>query len=244
MRARTSTSSRRAPHRKERGKACHLKVVVDPPPLCADRAGSWWMRDGRTRSRFSPVLRCVGTPSSMRMGFARSSTGVALGMLRTPPPPRRPRRPVPTDLMGRCFNCLATDHVAARCTQPSRCLRCEQVGHEAKNCKRPRFPGPLRGRGRPTQRFVPGSDVAAAANTRLLLLRRGRLPWVVPTPVPLRFVQLRRRVAHHRWKLALGRSSLEVIPRGAHNSSPGLFRVHWSYNKLRILSPPLPWSCW
>jgi len=78
--------------------------------------------------------------------------------------PRRPRRLVPADLVGRCFNCLATDHVASRCTQPSRCLRCEQVGHMAKNCKRPRFPGPPRGRGRPTRRFVPTSDVAAAAN--------------------------------------------------------------------------------
>ncbi|KAG2649711.1 hypothetical protein PVAP13_1NG128738 [Panicum virgatum] len=80
--------------------------------------------------------------------------------------PRRPRRPVPADLVGRCFNCLATDHVASCCTQPSRCLRCEQVGHVARNCKRPRFPGPPRGRGCPTRRFVPAADVTAAANIR------------------------------------------------------------------------------
>jgi len=63
--------------------------------------------------------------------------------------PIRVRRPVPADLVGRCFNCLAFDHVASQCIHPSRCLRCEKVGHVAKNCNRPRFPGfPKRGRGR------------------------------------------------------------------------------------------------
>jgi len=77
------------------------------------------------------------------------------------------RRPVPADLVGRCFNCLAFDHVAARCSRPSRCLRCEETGHVAKNCKRPRYPGPpLRGRGRPVRRTGPVADAAVAANSR------------------------------------------------------------------------------
>lgn len=38
--------------------------------------------------------------------------------------PRPPPRPVPADLVGRCFNCLARDHVATVCRNPSRCLRC------------------------------------------------------------------------------------------------------------------------
>jgi len=81
--------------------------------------------------------------------------------------PRRPpaRRPVPADLIGRCFNCLAFDHVASRCSFPSRCLRCDEVGHVAKNCKRPRPVRGLRGRGRPVRR-VHSSDAAAATRSR------------------------------------------------------------------------------
>ena len=47
---------------------------------------------------------------------------------------RRPapaRCPVPADLVDRCFNCLAFDHVAARCPFPTRCFRCEHFGHSA-----------------------------------------------------------------------------------------------------------------
>jgi hypothetical protein len=39
------------------------------------------------------------------------------------PHPRR-QRPVPPSLVGLCFNCLAGDHIATRCTFPSRCLLC------------------------------------------------------------------------------------------------------------------------
>ncbi|KAG2547535.1 hypothetical protein PVAP13_9KG094700 [Panicum virgatum] len=81
--------------------------------------------------------------------------------------PPRVCRLVPADLVGRCFNCLAFDHVASQCVHPSRCLRCEQVGHVAKNCKRPRFPGaPFRGRGRPIRRAAPNIDAAVASNSR------------------------------------------------------------------------------
>lgn len=82
-----------------------------------------------------------------------------------PPPPPRVRRPVPADLVGRCFNCLAFDHVASQCVNPSRCLRCEKIGHVAKNCKRPRC-APLRGRGRPVRRANPHVDAAVASNYR------------------------------------------------------------------------------
>lgn len=40
-----------------------------------------------------------------------------------------PRRPVPAALNGKCFNCLATDHVRAACTFPSHCFNCEREGH-------------------------------------------------------------------------------------------------------------------
>lgn len=53
------------------------------------------------------------------------------------PAPTGPR-PVPAALVGLCFNCLASDRVAARCRLPSRCLFCKGTGHQAKDCKRPR----------------------------------------------------------------------------------------------------------
>ncbi|KAJ1289597.1 hypothetical protein BS78_02G176800 [Paspalum vaginatum] len=47
-------------------------------------------------------------------------------------------RPVPPELEGRCFNCLAWDHVAAACRASSHCLRCNEEGHRAHDCWRAR----------------------------------------------------------------------------------------------------------
>jgi hypothetical protein len=48
--------------------------------------------------------------------------------------------PVPPELVGRCFNCLAHGHVAAQCHSPSRCLHCRGTGHRARACRRGRSP--------------------------------------------------------------------------------------------------------
>jgi len=45
-----------------------------------------------------------------------------------------PRRPVPTDLRGRCFNCFAFDHRAASCRSKPRCFRCRALGHRSSDC--------------------------------------------------------------------------------------------------------------
>jgi len=74
-----------------------------------------------------------------------------------------PRRPVPADLVGRCFNCLAFDHIAARCPNPSHCLRCEEVGHSIRNCKRARGDAlPARGCGQLVRRPNRAPNAAAA----------------------------------------------------------------------------------
>ncbi|KAG2556278.1 hypothetical protein PVAP13_8NG073700 [Panicum virgatum] len=110
------------------------------------------------QSRFTPPMDEEGFCTVVNKRRLRAA-------LRPPPRPNR-RRPVPADLVGRCFNCLSYDHVASQCTRPSRCLRCKE-GHVAKNCKRRRYPGqPLRGRGRPVLRAGPGGDAAAAAHSR------------------------------------------------------------------------------
>jgi hypothetical protein len=54
-----------------------------------------------------------------------------------PPPPSAVRHSVPLDLVGHCFNCLQTDHIATVCPDTTRCLHCHWEGHQAQACKRP-----------------------------------------------------------------------------------------------------------
>ncbi|XP_066390234.1 uncharacterized protein [Miscanthus floridulus] len=57
----------------------------------------------------------------------------------------RPRRRVPADLVGKCFNCFSATHTAARCHLQVRCFRCRSLGHRSYEC-----PGIVRG-GRTSQ---------------------------------------------------------------------------------------------
>jgi hypothetical protein len=54
--------------------------------------------------------------------------------------PLAPRRPVPADLVGHCFNYLRTDHVAVEWSYAPRCLCCHREGHQAHVSKWPRLP--------------------------------------------------------------------------------------------------------
>ena len=47
---------------------------------------------------------------------------------------RPPRRPVPADLVGRCFNCFSTLHRASQCRKKTRCFRCRSPGHRSYDC--------------------------------------------------------------------------------------------------------------
>jgi hypothetical protein len=47
----------------------------------------------------------------------------------------RPLRHIPTDLHGKCFNCLSSAHRVATCKLPQRCLRCKGLRHVARDCK-------------------------------------------------------------------------------------------------------------
>lgn len=53
--------------------------------------------------------------------------------------PHRPRA-VPPEFVGKCFNCLAYDHVHMQCTFPSKCYHCHSMRYRAWNCKRHRLP--------------------------------------------------------------------------------------------------------
>ncbi|CAO2202168.1 unnamed protein product [Urochloa humidicola] len=47
-----------------------------------------------------------------------------------------PRRLVPTDLRGKCFNCFSPEHRAASCKLKTRCFRCRGLGHRSAECLR------------------------------------------------------------------------------------------------------------
>jgi hypothetical protein len=51
--------------------------------------------------------------------------------------PLRLTKPVPSELVGLCFNCLASSHVKAVCRSLSRCYNCWVEGHRASACRLP-----------------------------------------------------------------------------------------------------------
>jgi hypothetical protein len=72
------------------------QVTASPPPRQLD-PGGWQLVSRRKQWRRL-------SPSSL------------------PPPPQAARCSVLLDLVGRCFNCLQTGHVAAVCPNATRCL--------------------------------------------------------------------------------------------------------------------------
>lgn len=67
-------------------------------------------------------------------------------------------RPVPADLVGKCFNCFAEDHVRADCKASARCFNCKETGHHACDCPLPPVLGCTVGkRGRSPYRAAGGT---------------------------------------------------------------------------------------
>ncbi|KAG2625413.1 hypothetical protein PVAP13_3KG207177 [Panicum virgatum] len=91
--------------------------------------------------------------------------------------PARPRRRVPTDLHGKCFNCFSTAHLVVQCRQRPRCFRCRALGHRSYSCPgpnlipqrrlvwRPTAPSTTTGCTAPSQRSAPASAGQVAAST-------------------------------------------------------------------------------
>lgn len=100
-------------------RACCLSHHVALPPLsCIPRA-----------CPSCPMLRDSGLCSRRRWR-------------RTP----EPRRPVPPNLVGKCFNCLSESHVKADYTGPARCFNCLDGGHQARDYPLPARPAPDEGK--------------------------------------------------------------------------------------------------
>lgn len=81
------------------------------------------------RSRLTPLpLQQDQAPSmAPRMRTTRSSL-VAKSS-------QAPRAATIKMLTGRCFRCLARDHLIAQCRDPIRCLECGRSGHTSRFCK-------------------------------------------------------------------------------------------------------------
>jgi hypothetical protein len=60
--------------------------------------------------------------------------------------PPKPVKPVPKNLVGLCFNCLAGDHVKADYIWRARCFLYKQPGHEVRECRLDRQLGGKHGR--------------------------------------------------------------------------------------------------
>jgi len=102
-----------------------------------------------------------------------------------------PRRPVPTYLVGKCFNCLSESHVKADCTSPPRCFHCLGEGHQKRSCPllgraggiRGRSPGRAPGRhGAPRQRRSRHDSLVGTVSARSA--STGRSPSVPPICTP------------------------------------------------------------
>ena len=100
-------------------------------------------------------------------------------------------RPVPDNLVGLCFNCLASYHVHVKCTFPSRCFSCLQEGHHARDGPRSRGAGkrgrsPARARGgthATRRRRVSSCRDPAKAPAPSRVVRAANTPLSAPAPV-------------------------------------------------------------
>ncbi|XP_014754119.1 actin cytoskeleton-regulatory complex protein PAN1-like [Brachypodium distachyon] len=97
------------------------------------------------RARRSPTARfSTGTSAVV---FAVAGEGWTLktnrkkrSRVQAPLPASTVRQDLPAELAGLCFNCLAGDHVAAFCPNPTKCLHCKGEGHVTRACKARRTP--------------------------------------------------------------------------------------------------------
>lgn len=84
--------------------------------------------------------------------------------------PPRVSRPVPPELVGLCFNCLASSHIKAVCRYPPQCYNCWGEGHHASSCLLPARQGLAAALGTKRTRSLPSRE------RRRVSRRRGTPP--------------------------------------------------------------------
>ncbi|CAN6214543.1 unnamed protein product [Urochloa humidicola] len=140
--------------RKRRRRSRRVRKRQPPRPLVAAPPRA---RDGRPlgrnlAARLGPMPPApVPAPESSRrqprvdadgfQEFVSRSTRRRLcrEAARPAPAASTPSRFIPSELFGRCLNCLSYSHRVATCKLPRRCLRCHGFRHLARDCDRPRY---------------------------------------------------------------------------------------------------------
>ncbi|KAM0846522.1 hypothetical protein ACQ4PT_055620 [Festuca glaucescens] len=100
----------------------------------------WWSR-ARLRRWTCRLRQLWRSRPRVRDGCRRPGSDVRRRVL----PPRQlpapvPKKPLPSQMHGRCYNCGEEDHIRADCTNNSRCFLCGSEEHHSNACKRPRSP--------------------------------------------------------------------------------------------------------
>jgi hypothetical protein len=143
-----------------------------------------------------------------------------------------PRRLVPVDLRGRCFNCLGFSHRAAECCKPPRCFRCRLLGHRVAAC-------PDSCGSKPSVMFGPGKcsvwdRLGPRAPETPMNCAKHRSVWdrlgSQSSTVPLNHLKKRlewRRVLSFGKQVVLAHAigGDELLPKGRHRRSRGIRRL-------------------
>jgi hypothetical protein len=181
--------------------AVRARPAARARPATSSRVSSAWS---------VPVVRLKDCPGDRRLqgisppsdaeGWIQVETRWSRRRRRLAERPRLPlpRRPVPQDLRGRCFNCLATSHRAAACRRPSCCLRCRRPGHRAADC-------PGADRGHDVTKVPSGGPVLLPLVARRPVWERlGSQPVAVSVPFSKRRLVWRRvsPPMDHGWQAA------------------------------------------
>jgi hypothetical protein len=130
---------------------------------------------------------------------------------------------------GRCFRCLARDHLVRDCCEPFRCLGCLRQGHRERDCRR-----------RPVMSDAPSCDPRTVPHGS----RHARSWTEVVAAPPMggdRSDALRHSEVHGIFRLLKSATTLVMLVGMMLVSVKALIRVHWmSYcRKLSRLS----WCC-
>jgi hypothetical protein len=133
-----------------------------------------------------------------------------------PPPP--PHQHVPSDLVGQCFNCHQSDHIAIVCPNAACCLHCHDEGHQACNSKMPCSPVAVGSSPRPAKTGVVlnlwARDVALVIPHNCRSSPSGSCTLLVPSSASM----LERPLSCHILPSPLGRIEPRVLSIAAKDS--------------------------
>lgn len=137
-----------------------------------------------------------------------------------------PRRPIPANLVGKCFNCLSESHVKVDCTEPPRCFHCRGTGHQERSCpllgkgvgKRGRSPShaPRRREVPPRRRYRRGSPADTIFARSASTGRSPSVPRICGPPTPDHTVA----ASAHTVVAAAPAHPIEPADVGAHRRHP------------------------